>query len=113
MILKNEMTITDAAKTHLLKAAGENAGLRLSIRGGKGCGGSEYDLLPIAADKIDTADDYFEIGFDKKLFVPALDLLKMFGLTMDYIEDDLGNRRLDISNPNESGRCGCGKSVTF
>ena len=113
MTFSNEITITDAARTHLIHVSTGAAGSRLSIREGKGCGGNEYDLLPIAADKIDEADDYLEFAPERKLFIPALDLLKLFGTQIDYIEDDLGNRRLDISNPNESGRCGCGKSVTF
>jgi Fe-S cluster assembly iron-binding protein IscA len=41
------------------------------------------------------------------------DMLKLFGAQIDYIEDELGNRRIEISNPNETGKCGCGKSVTF
>lgn len=108
-----EIKVTDGARAHLMKMAKGHAGLRLSIRGGKGCGGSEYDLLPVNADKIDLSDDYMELGPDVTLYVPAMDMLRLFGTTIDYIEDDLGNRRLDISNPNEAGRCGCGKSVTF
>ena len=113
MKLGKEITLTESAQAHLLKMAAPYAGLRLSIRGGKGCGGNEYDLLPVTSDAVDAHDDFLDLGADKKLFIPGIDLLKLFGTTIDYIEDDLGNRRIEILNPNESGRCGCGKSVTF
>lgn len=113
MKLTTEITLTDAAKSHLTKVVGDYAGLRLTIRGGKGCGGNEYDMKPLQADDVDASDDYIELGDKAALYIPATDMLKLFGTKIDYIEDDLGNRRIDISNPNESGKCGCGKSVTF
>lgn len=113
MELKAELLVTETAKAHLKKVAAAHGALRLTIRGGKGCGGSEYDLNPVAADADVSGDDYYDLGEGSRLYIPAGDLLKLFGARVDYIEDDLGNRRLDISNPNETGRCGCGKSVTF
>lgn len=113
MELKAELLVTDAAKAHLKKVGAAHGSLRLTIRGGKGCGGSEYDLKPVSQDFDLSADDYYDLGEGVRLYIPASDLLKLFGARVDYIEDELGNRRLDISNPNETGRCGCGKSVTF
>lgn len=112
MKLTNEITLTETAKTHLIKV-GNGQSLRLTIRGGKGCGGNEYDLIPVAPNDIDASDDFIPLKEDAALYIPAMDMLKLFGATIDYIEDDLGNRRIDISNPNETGKCGCGKSVTF
>lgn len=111
MELKTEIIVTDAAKAFLGKAAAGHVGLRLSIRGGKGCGGNEYDLLPV--DQADPTDDFLPLADGVALYVASLDILKLFGTKIDYIEDHLGNRRLEFSNPNETGRCGCGKSVTF
>ncbi len=113
MKLTNEIKMTEAAKAHLLKVVGDAIGLRLTIRGGKGCGGNEYDLKPLAATDVDAGDDFIPLSDSKNLYIPAIDMLRMFGSVIDYIEDDLGNRRIDISNPNETGRCGCGQSVTF
>jgi iron-sulfur cluster assembly protein len=113
MKLTTEITMTESAKTHLAKVSNGTAGLRLAIRGGKGCGGNEYDLKPLQQADVDVADDYIELGNGAALYIPAMDMLKLFGSNIDYIEDDLGNRRIDISNPNETGKCGCGKSVTF
>ncbi len=109
----DEINVTDNAKAYLKKVIGDNAGLRLSILAGKGCGGSEYDLKPVAADKVDATDDTLEVDGDLKIFIPPKDVMKLFGTTIDYVEDKVGNRRINISNPNEKGRCGCGSSVTF
>ena len=113
MKLTNEITLTDSAKTHLIKVSNGAVGLRLSIRGGKGCGGNEYDLKPLTQNDIDVSDDFIALSDTCQLYIPAMDMLKLFGSKIDYIEDALGNRRIDISNPNETGKCGCGKSVMF
>lgn len=113
MNLTTEITITDSARVHLIKVSNGASGLRLSIRGGKGCGGNEYDLKPLTGADIDPSDDVLQLSETTSLYIPAMDMLKLFGSQIDYIEDDLGNRRIDISNPNETGKCGCGKSVTF
>jgi iron-sulfur cluster assembly protein len=113
MKLTNEIKITAAAKAHLQKISAGGAGVKLLIKGGKGCGGNEYDLSPVYPNNIDVSDDYIELSKDVALYISAMDMIKLFGVTIDYIEDDLGNRRIDILNPNETGKCGCGKSVTF
>lgn len=113
MKLTNEIKITDTAKDYLTGVSNGATGLRLTIRGGKGCGGNEYDLKPLADADIDASDDFITLNDTCNLYIPAMDMLKLFGTEIDYIEDDLGNRRIDISNPNETGKCGCGKSVTF
>jgi iron-sulfur cluster assembly protein len=109
----NEIKVTDEAWEYLRSIMGDAEGLRLSILGGKGCGGSEYDLRPVAKDEVDPADAKLDIGEGLILFIPPGDVLKLFGATIDYAEDDVGNQSLKVTNPNETGRCGCGKSVTF
>lgn len=113
MELKTEITLSPAAIAHLCAISAGYAGLRLTILGGRGCGGNEYDLVPVGAEAVEASDDYMVLSPTQKLFIPALDILKFFGTKIDFIEDQLGNRRLEITNPNESGRCGCGQSVTF
>lgn len=113
MKLTNEISITENAKGYLTSVSNGAIGLRLSIRGGKGCGGNEYDLKPLTETDIDASDDFIALNDTCSLYIPAMDMIKLFGVKIDYIEDDLGNRRIDISNPNETGKCGCGKSVTF
>ena len=113
MKLTTEIKITDNARNYLAAVSGGADALRLTIRGGKGCGGNEYDLKPIAQADIDASDDFITLNENCNLYIPAMDMLKLFGTEIDYIEDDLGNRRIHIENPNETGQCGCGKSVTF
>ncbi|HAJ91003.1 MAG TPA: iron-sulfur cluster assembly accessory protein [Rhodospirillaceae bacterium] len=113
MKLTTEIKITDVAKNYLSSISNGATGLRLSIRGGKGCGGNEYDLKPLTESEIDAGDDFISLNETCNLYIPPMDMIKLFGTEIDYIEDDLGNRRIHISNPNETGKCGCGKSVTF
>lgn len=113
MELKTEIMVTEAAKSHLLKGAAGADGLRLIIKGGKGCGGNEYDFQPIKSTDTVSSDDYIKLDDNFNLYIDPADVLRLFGTRIDFIEDELGNRRIDIINPNETGRCGCGKSVTF
>jgi len=108
-----EINITDAARDHLVRVKGGLAGLRLMILKGKGCGGNEYDLRGVEPDKIDPTDEKFVVNDDLTLFIPAQDVMMLFGTVIDYVEDSVGNRRIEISNPNEKGKCGCGLSVSF
>ena len=108
-----EIQVTDAARDYLagLVAAHNAAGLRLAIMGGKGCGGSEYDLDVAHAPEV--GDDVLEVNANLKIFIPMKDTIKLFGTCIDYRADEVGNSRLIIENPNEKGRCGCGSSVVF
>lgn len=109
----NEVKVTDTARAHLKRAVGDLAGLRLMILKGKGCGGNEYDLKGVTADKIDPTDDRLEVEEGLTLFIPKTDVLMLFGTTIDFVEDNVGNKRIEIINPNEKSRCGCGLSVSF
>lgn len=113
MELKTEIIVTETAKEHLLKQTKDHAGARLYIKEGKGCGGFEYELELVSHENINDGDDYIVISEELKLFISPLDLMRLFGTRIDFIKDKLGNSRLDILNPNESGQCGCGMSVTF
>lgn len=108
------LKITDPAREHMAKIIGSNPGVRLEIRAGKGCGGNEYDFTLIPPGKEDALDLYAELGEGRKLYVRPMDFFaKLTGVTIDFKEDTVGNRRIHIINPHETGRCGCGESVTF
>lgn len=109
----NEVKVTDDARAHLKRVVGDLAGLRLMILKGKGCGGNEYDLRGVQPDKIDATDVRLEVEEGLTLFIPQTDVLMLFGTTIDYVEDSVGNRKIEIMNPNEKGKCGCGLSVSF
>lgn len=113
------MTMTGTPITITEKAAGEihnlladapegTKGLRLTVKP-TGCSGNSYAMEYIAADENLGGDDMFE-GAGAQLYIPKMHSWMLFGMTVDYIVDDLGNARFDFINPNESGRCGCGES---
>lgn len=108
-----EIMVTPDAEAHLTRVAANMRGLRLLILKGKGCGGNEYDLRPVMAHDDVTGDDELRVSDALTIFIPKADVLKLFGCTIDFAADALGNRKIEIINPNESGRCGCGLSVSF
>ena len=106
--------VTDTAIEYLKKCMNmddESVGIRLRIIDGKGCGGSEYDMDFVSV--VPENDDLLELSDGIKIYIPKQDVLKLFGTTIDYITDKLGNKRIQIINPNEASQCGCGMSVNF
>lgn len=104
------VTVTDAAAAHarkLLSAKPEAAGLRLGTRA-YGCSGLAYTVDYV--DAIDPMDECVEHG-DFKLYVDRKALLHILGTVMDY-EDGMFATGFTFTNPNETGRCGCGESFT-
>ncbi|TAE34978.1 MAG: iron-sulfur cluster assembly accessory protein [Alphaproteobacteria bacterium] len=81
-------------------------GLRVSIKKG-GCSGSEY-VFDYSTEMV----KYDEVIEDKgvRVFIDPAALLKVIGSEMDY-EDALFSSGFIFRNPNELGKCGCGKSV--
>lgn len=110
--MKQPITITDKAAAHmkkLLAKAPEGAkGLRLNVKP-TGCSGNSYEMEYIKASDTTDGDDVFEHN-DASIYIPKIHSWMLFGMTVDFIEDELGNARFDFINPNESGRCGCGES---
>lgn len=106
------ITITENAAEQIHKLLGGapegSQGVRLTVKP-TGCSGNSYAMEFIKANEPLGGDDVFE-GHDAKLFVPKMHSWMLFGMTVDYIVDDLGNARFDFANPNEEGRCGCGES---
>lgn len=103
--------LSPAAKTYiqsmLLKE--QAIGFRLSIKK-TGCSG--YSYVPSLVKHPDEHDIVLNVeGIDMYIDSAWLDLLNV--LQIDYQEDErsgLKQKRLVISNPKESGRCGCGES---
>ena len=110
---KQIITITDNAAKYISsiiqQGQQENKayiGLRIGIKKG-GCSGSEYDFQYAEAKR-----EYDEEVIDKgiKLFIDPAATMKIIGSQMDYEEEVLSSGFI-FRNPNELGRCGCGKSV--
>jgi len=83
-------------------------GVRVEIKT-TGCSGHSYDMQYIKAGDTLEGDDELE-AHGATLYIPKLHSWMLFGMTVDYIVDELGNSRFDFINPNETGRCGCGES---
>ncbi len=104
----------EAAKqiNSLMEDAPDGAlGVRLNIKT-TGCSGNSYDMEYVRADDDLSKDELFEDN-GATIYIPKLYSWMLFGMSIDYITDDLGNSRFDFKNPNETGRCGCGESFTI
>ena len=106
------MTLTEAASIYIQSAIAKEQGLgfRLSIKK-TGCSG--YSYLPSVVKEVNPQDQVMETDHGVTLYVDTawLDLLR--DVQVDYVEDTksgLKQKRLIFTNPNESGRCGCGES---
>ena len=77
----------------------------------KGCSGLRYDLqyLDRLADKPKFADQITEHGVT--VIIDPKATMYIIGSVMDYKESDVRSG-FDFTNPNETGRCGCGESFT-
>lgn len=103
-----EITDTAAKQIDALmaKAPQGTQGLRLSIKA-TGCSGNSYKMEYAQNDT--DGDDLIESN-GAKIYIPKIYSWMLIGTTIDYITDELGNARFDFTNPNETGRCGCGES---
>lgn len=106
------ITITDKAaqqiESLLAKAPEGTKGMRLNVKP-TGCSGNSYEMEYIKPAEDLAEDDVFETGAIK-LYIPKVHSWMLFGMSVDYTVDELGSSRFEFSNPNESGRCGCGES---
>lgn len=110
--MSEPITITEKAagqiKGLLAKAPEGTQGLRLNVKP-TGCSGNSYEMEYIVAEDDLSGDDVFEAS-GTSIYIPKIHSWMLFGMTVDYGTDDLGNARFEFTNPNESGRCGCGES---
>lgn len=115
-LTRDEIIITDNARTHFLrqlssdKIADDIKGVRFWIKDGKGCGGSEY-MIDVVTDT--EGMDHIPLNDKFGFYINAIDLFRLLGTQIDFGKGDLGFEQVLINNPNESGQCGCGMSVTF
>ncbi len=98
----------EQVKSLISQAPAEGApvvGLRIGVQPG-GCSGMSY-YMEYATEK-NAAEEVIE---DKgvKIFVDARAMLYLIGTEMDY-KDGEYESGFTFRNPNETGRCGCGKS---
>ncbi len=110
----DEIKVTSSAIEYLsAQITDEMAGIRFMILDGKGCGGNEYDIKPVLKGEESDEDDVLNVDEVITIYIPKKDVLRFFGVEIDFITDSLGSKRIVINNPNETARCGCGESVSF
>ncbi len=109
--MSNPIQITQEAASQiqsLLSQEEDVVGLRLTIKA-TGCSGNSYKMEYIKDGEDLGGDDVFEHE-GASVYIPKVHSWMLFGMTVDYVTDELGNARFDFTNPNETGRCGCGES---
>jgi iron-sulfur cluster assembly protein len=106
------MTLTEAAakRAHEILSAKEQsaAALRVGVKNG-GCAGMSYTL-----ELADAIGPYDEVIEDKgvKIVIDPKALMFLFGTEMDFETEKLGAGFI-FKNPNQTGSCGCGESVSI
>lgn len=107
---KSPLTLTDKAATRvqeLMTASNGKNGLRVGVKN-TGCSGLSYVMD--YADEPGPFDEVMESN-GVKLFIESKSLMFLLGTQMDYVEGDFGSH-FTFTNPNETGRCGCGESFS-
>ena len=104
--------LSDAAAARIseimAQSDGQYAGVRVGVTNG-GCAGMEYTME--YADAVKPTDEVVE---DKgvKILVDPKAVLFLLGTEMDFKVDKMAATFV-FNNPNQTGACGCGESVTL
>lgn len=103
------LTMTESAKQRVRDLMSQRetpaVGIRIGIKT-KGCSGMSYTME--FADQAPPFDEVVTID-DITLMIDPKAIMFILGTEMDYIEETLHSGFV-FNNPNEKGRCGCGKS---
>ncbi len=91
-------------------AASKAAGILIGINK-KGCAGGEYEFDVLEASQVKPEYEHFTDN-GVTLYWPRHLLMKLIGSELVLFRDRF-NTRLDLKNPNETSRCGCGESIAF
>ena len=110
MIKESIVTVSDSAKLYiknmLQKRGKDSLGIRIKI-GVSQCGISyivEYADVQSELDYIIVLDTNVKLIFNKEA------IAFLIGTKIDYIETSCSSG-LKFTNPNEKGRCNCGKKI--
>ena len=107
--MKAPITITENAierVRYLMTSRGKpSLGIRIGVKT-KGCSGLAYTLE--YADEKNPFDEELRVD-DVVVFIDPKATLFILGTEMDFVDDKMQSG-FTFNNPNEKGRCGCGKS---
>ena len=107
--MKNILSITDVAvekiKLLLQKRDRPSFGIRVGVKSG-GCSGLSYYI-----EYADNKNQFDEVIQDKGIviLIDPKALMYLLGSQMNYVESQFKSG-FTFTNPNEKGKCGCGKS---
>ncbi len=107
-ISKKILTLTSNAFERLslvLSDKPQGTGLRIGVKT-KGCSGLSYTM--VYASEPEPFDDVIEEGH-VRIFIDPKAVFYILGSEMDYVQQDVSSGFI-FKNPNEKGKCGCGKS---
>lgn len=101
------ITITPAALAQIRSLLDNRPsyGIRIGLKT-KGCSGLSYTIE--YADGKNAFDEEITLE-DLKILIDPKAIMFILGMVMDYQSDQLQSG-FTFTNPNEKGRCGCGKS---
>ncbi len=104
------LSLTEAAaqRAQELLSAADKTALRVGVKNG-GCAGMSYTL-----EFADAVGPYDEVIEDKgvKVLIDPKALMFLLGTEMDFETHKLGAGFV-FNNPNQTGSCGCGESVSI
>lgn len=100
------VTITDRAKEQFLLILKERRAIKIGVET-KGCSGKAYTMTYVMEK--DPLDEEIVLSESASLYLDPKALLFMLGTEIDYESDEIKSGFV-FRNPNEKGRCGCGKS---
>lgn len=83
-------------------------GLRLTIKS-TGCSGHSYQMEYAMVENL-SADDKIEKD-GAVLYIPKTNSWMLFGMEIGFAQDKMSSG-FTFTNPNETGRCGCGESFS-
>ena len=107
-MLKLSDNAVEKVKSLMARENKNGHGLRVAVQGG-GCSGFQYGLTYEKEQKEN--DQVLEFG-GLRVYVDAMSLLHLEGVTIDYV-DGLNGSGFKINNPKATGTCGCGASFSM
>lgn len=109
------ITATPEALKHFKKQLAKShatSGIRLDIVKA-GCSGYRYEMKPIDENNpVTEQDKQFQLDNDLLLYVSRKIFPSVMGTVIDYQKKGLSGE-LVFNNPQQTGACGCGESITF
>lgn len=105
------MIATDKAKVKVVEVLTKKPGcaFRVAIQGG-GCNGFQYQFL--LDEQIDDDDILIDEIDGNKIVVDPMSAMYLENSTLDF-KEEIFSQMFVINNPNVSGTCGCGSSMSF